>query len=62
MATLTQVQETTRFLETGSRSRMLAAEAARVMPDGITRGDDPPPAVRPGDNVGARVGAGGRGR
>jgi glutamate-1-semialdehyde 2,1-aminomutase len=37
MATLTQVRETTRFLETGSRSRKLAAEAALVMPDGITR-------------------------
>ena len=36
-ATLTQVRETARFLEAGSRSRMLAAEAARVMPDGITR-------------------------
>lgn len=37
MATLTQVRETTRFLEGSSRSRMLAAEAARVMPAGITR-------------------------
>jgi glutamate-1-semialdehyde 2,1-aminomutase len=37
MATLTQVRETTRFLEAGSRSRMLAAEAVQVMPDGITR-------------------------
>lgn len=31
------MRETTRFLETGSRSRKLAAEAALVMPDGITR-------------------------
>jgi len=37
MATLTQVRETTRFLETGSRSGKLAAEATRVMPEGITR-------------------------
>jgi len=37
MATLTQVQETTRFLEAGSRSRLLAADAARLLPDGITR-------------------------
>jgi hypothetical protein len=37
MATLTQVRETTRFLEAGSRSRMLAAGAAQVLPDGITR-------------------------
>ena len=37
MATLTQVRETTRFLEADSRSRMLVAGAAQVMPDGITR-------------------------
>ena len=37
MATLTQVRETTRFLEGSSRSRMLGAEAGRVMPAGITR-------------------------
>ena len=37
MTTLTQVRETTRFLDAGSRSRMPAAEAAQVMPDGITR-------------------------
>ena len=37
MATLTQVKETTRFLETGSRSAKLAVEAAQIMPDGITR-------------------------
>jgi hypothetical protein len=37
VATLTQVKETTRFLETGSRSGKLAAEAAQVMPEGITR-------------------------
>ena len=62
MATLTQLRETTRFLEARSRSRPLAAEAARVMPDGITPRDDPPSAVRPGDGVGVRVGAGRRGR
>jgi hypothetical protein len=32
VATLTQVRETTQFLEAGSRSRMLAAEAVEVMP------------------------------
>ena len=37
MATLTQVRETTRFLETGSRSQMLVVEASQVMPEGITR-------------------------
>ena len=37
MAALTQVRETTRFLEAGSRSGKLAAGAAQVMPDGITR-------------------------
>jgi hypothetical protein len=37
MATLTQVKEMTRFLETSSRSGKLAAEAAQVMPEGITR-------------------------
>ena len=31
------MKETTRFLEAGSRSGMLAAWAAQVMPDGITR-------------------------
>jgi glutamate-1-semialdehyde 2,1-aminomutase len=37
MVALTRLRETARFLEPGSRSRRLAAEAAELLPDGITR-------------------------
>jgi glutamate-1-semialdehyde 2,1-aminomutase len=37
MIALTRLRETTRFLEPGSRSRRLAAEAGQLLPDGITR-------------------------
>jgi glutamate-1-semialdehyde 2,1-aminomutase len=37
MAAFTRLRETTRYLEPGSRSRKLAAEAAALLPGGITR-------------------------
>jgi hypothetical protein len=37
MATLTLMKGTTRFPETGSRSQMLEAKAAQVMPERITQ-------------------------